>query len=97
MSSAALVATTEQDEPASPRVKVDPTTEHDPDDTEYETAPTPDPPLVVTDNADPYVPVVDVIASALCATREIVSGAETYEMEYRFALPAFSAAEGVMV
>ena len=61
--SVAFVAFTTHDEPAFPGVNVDPTMEHVPDTTTYDTAPEPEPPLVVNDNDDPYVAAVDVTAN----------------------------------
>ena len=58
--SVALVATTEHEEPASPSVNNDPSTKQDPDDTAYDTEPVPDPPEVVSERTEPYVPDVEV-------------------------------------
>ncbi len=97
MSSAALVATTEHDDPASPSVSELPFTEHEPEETEYDTAPAPDPPLVASDSTFPYVPEVVVMVSALCATRAIVNEAATYVNEYLLEFATFITAVGVMV
>ena len=59
--SAALVATTEHDDPASPKVSSEPITKHEPEDTAYETEPVPEPPDVVRESTEPYVPEVEVM------------------------------------
>ena len=60
---------------------VEPVTEQFPESTTYDTAPEPEPPEVVSDKVEPYVPDVDVTVSADCETLAIVTAVDVEDTE----------------
>lgn len=57
---------TSQDDPASPVVKIAPRTEHEPEETAYDTAPVPEPPDVVKFSAIPKMADTELITKDVC-------------------------------
>ena len=65
LASDAFVAFTTQLEPTAPGVSTLPAKVQVPETTEYETAPLPEPPLVVSVRVEPYATDVSVIVNAV--------------------------------